>query len=71
MIGVEAIDAAEVPTALVAVTVKVYVEPLVRPETTHVVPDELQIAPPGFAVTVYCVMAAPFSFEANHETVAC
>ncbi len=30
-------DAGEVPPALVAVTVKVYVAPVVRPVTTHVV----------------------------------
>jgi hypothetical protein len=37
---------------LVAVTVKVYDVPLVRPVTMHEVVADVQVAPPGFAVTV-------------------
>ncbi|MFN8629957.1 MAG: hypothetical protein U0838_06420 [Chloroflexota bacterium] len=50
----EASEAAPVPTALVAVTVKVYEAPLVRPDTAHDSGPELQVhvAPPGDAVAV-------------------
>ena len=48
-----AIDAGEVPTLLVAVTVNVYGVPLVSPVTVPVVaPDVDTVAPPGDAVTV-------------------
>ena len=53
-------DADPVPLALVALTVKVYVEPAVRPEVmVQEVPDPVQVAPPGLAVAVYVVMAEP------------
>ena len=46
-------DAAEVPVAFVAVTLSVYVVPLVSPVTTQLVADVVvQVAPPGEAVTV-------------------
>ena len=48
----DAVDAAPVPAALVAVTVKVYGVPLVRPVTTNGLATPLAVAPPGLAVTV-------------------
>jgi hypothetical protein len=54
--GVMAFDGAEaalVPTALVAVTVNVYVVPLVRPVTVQLVaPVVVHVLVPGLAVTV-------------------
>ena len=42
-----------VPSALVALTVKVYAVPLVRPETVQLVaPVVVQVNPPGDDVTV-------------------
>jgi hypothetical protein len=56
----DAADAGPVPMALVAVTVKVYVVPLVRPDTVHVVaPVVVQTLPPGEEVTRYPVMGSP------------
>jgi hypothetical protein len=53
-------EAAEVPTALVAVTLNVYAVPLVRPVTVAAVaPVVVAVCPPGVAVTVYPVMAEP------------
>ena len=62
--GVTALEAPEgalVPCALVAVTVKVYVVPLVRPVTVaDVAPDPtLAVIPPGDEVTVYPVIGDP------------
>ena len=73
--GVTAVDAADagpVPFALVAVTVKVYIVPFVRPVTLHVsAPVVEHDAPPGLAVTVYAVIALPPSDAgASHDTVA-
>ena len=48
-----AADAEEVPTELVAVTVKVYAVPLVRPDTVAKVPLVVAVMPPGLEVTVY------------------
>lgn len=50
----EAALAAEVPAPLVALAVKVYEVPLVRPVTSHEVAGELtvQVAPPGEAATL-------------------
>lgn len=45
----------DVPRALVAVAVKVYVVPFVRPVTVHEVadaPEAVHVRPPGLAVTV-------------------
>jgi hypothetical protein len=53
--GTTAFDAPEeapVPAALVAVTVKVYEVPLVRPVTVQVVPLVAHVRPPGLDVTV-------------------
>jgi hypothetical protein len=53
-------DAALLPAALVAVTVKVYGEPLVRPDTVQLVdPVVVQTKLPGDDVTVYPVTVAP------------
>ena len=58
----EGADAAEIPTALVAVTVNVYALPFVRPETVEPVP--VVVVPPqaghaGDGVIVYPVIAEP------------
>jgi hypothetical protein len=68
----EAADAADVPTALVAVTVNVYAVPLVRPVTVaDVAPVVVIVRPPGAAVTVYPVTAEPPSLAgAVHDTTA-
>ncbi len=54
VIGLEAADAGPVPTALVALTVKVYDVPLVSPVTVIEVHGALQLALklPGFDVAV-------------------
>ena len=48
----EAADAAPVPALLVAVTVKVYAVPLVKPPTTTGEVAPLPVNPPGLEVTV-------------------
>src|SRR3954468_20987713 len=62
------------PMPLVAMIVKVYAVPLVRPETTAFLVVPLAVvteAPPGDAVTVYLSMASPpLSSGASHVTVA-
>lgn len=70
---VEADDAGEVPLALVAFTVKVYVVPFVSVPTVHVSgpDDQAQVLPPVEAVTVYEVMGEPFVVVgAVHDTVS-
>jgi hypothetical protein len=58
--GSECALTAPVPARLDALTVKVYVVPLVSPETTHVnAPVVVQPRPPGDATTEYRVMVAP------------
>src|SRR3990172_1192226 len=54
-----ALEASPVPAALVAVTVKEYGLPLVRPLTVQPRPAVVQVAPPGLAVAVKPVMAEP------------
>ena len=49
----ELVDALEVATPLVAVTVKVYSVPLDNPVTVIGLCDPVAVAPPGEAVTVY------------------
>jgi len=49
--GADAADAGPVPAELVAVTVKVYGVPLVRPSTVQLVVLVLQVRPPGDEVT--------------------
>ena len=63
-------DAALVPSPLVAVTVKVYAVPFVRPDTAigELVPAAVTL--PGFDVTVYPVIGEPFAFEATKDTTA-
>ena len=48
------VPAGEAPRLLVAITLKVYAVPFVRPVTTHEVAGAVavQVAPPGVAVTV-------------------
>jgi hypothetical protein len=67
--ALEALDAAEVPFAFVAVTVKVYEVPLDKPETV------IGLAPvpvnePGDEVAVYVDTAAPPVAPAVYVTVA-
>ena len=75
VVGVTAVlgaDAVEVPELLVAITVKVYAVPLVRPETVAVRgPVVVAVAPPGVAVTVYPVIGEPpLLAGAVHDTWA-
>ncbi|MNU98234.1 hypothetical protein D3C71_883390 [compost metagenome] len=55
----DAADASPVPAALLAVMVKVYATPLVKPVTVTGEPAPVAVTPPGLAVTVYTVMALP------------
>jgi len=67
----EATEATELPTALVATTVKVYAVPLVKPITfmDEVVP--VAVMPLGLDVTVQLVIALPPLFVgATKETLA-
>jgi len=72
--GVTEFDASEdrlVPTEFVAVTVKVYAVPLVRPVTVSEVAVVVAVTPAGDEMTVYSVTALPSSEAgAVHETVA-
>jgi hypothetical protein len=65
----EGVEAAEVPTAFVAVTVNVYAVPFVSPVTVQLVVADVQVRFPGDDVTVYNVIAAPpLVAGADHET---
>jgi hypothetical protein len=68
----DAADAGPVPIALVAVTVKVYVVPFVKPVTVIGLDAPVAVMLPGLEVTVYDVIALP-PFEAGGVklTVAC
>ena len=55
----DATDGAPVPAELVAVTVKVYAVPLVRPVTTQGELAQVPVKPPGLLVAVYAVIVAP------------
>ena len=55
----EAADGAPVPAELVAVTVKVYAVPLVRPATVQGELAQVPVRPPGLLVAVYWVIDAP------------
>jgi hypothetical protein len=60
--GVDAADGGPLPTALVAVTEKVYVTPPVSPVTVALVAEPfgvVTVKPPGFDVTKQLVMAEP------------
>ncbi len=60
-----------VPTAFVAVTVKVYVVPFDRPVTVAEVTLLVAVCPPTFEVKVYIVIAEPpLSAGADHVKVA-
>jgi hypothetical protein len=64
-------DDTPVPIALVAVTVKVYVVPFVRPVMSNEVEVVVAVCPPTLAVTVYSVMAEPpFDAGADQAIVA-
>ena len=52
-------DALLVPTEFVAVTVKVYAVPIVRPLTVAKVPLVVAVILPGEEVTVYCEIGLP------------
>jgi len=54
----DAVDAAETPTALVAVTVNVYAVPFVNPVTVIGLLEPVAVCPPE-DVTIYCVTALP------------
>lgn len=61
-VGVTATDEADaglVPAPLVAVTVNVYAVPFVRSVTVQEVASDVQVCPPGDAVTVYERIALP------------
>jgi hypothetical protein len=60
----DAADAGPVPIALVAVTVKVYVVPFVKPVTVIGLDAPVAVMLPGLEVTVYEVIALP-PFEAG------
>ena len=66
------LDGSDVPTALVAVTLKLYETLFVRPETSHVSAgaSTVQVKFPGVEVTVYDVIALWFSAGLTHVTVA-
>lgn len=67
----EAAEAAPVPTAFVAVTVKVYALPFVRPVTVSGLDAPVAVLPSGLEVTVYKVIALPpFDAGAVKLTVA-
>lgn len=69
---VDAVDAEEVPAALVAVTVNVYAVPATNPvETSQVVAGAktVQVNPPGEDVTVYEVIGDPLSAGLVQPTV--
>ena len=55
----DALEALPVPMLFVAVTVKVYAVPLVRPVTVIGEDAPVAVRPPGEAVTVYPVIADP------------
>ena len=59
VIAFDATDAEDVPIALVAVTVKVYSTPLVKPVTTIGDSDPVAVIFPGEDVTVYRVIDEP------------
>jgi hypothetical protein len=68
VIELDAADAADVPLAFVAVTVKVYEVDELRPEIV-IGEDPVPVAPPGLAVAVKVVAVAPIT-DAVYATVA-
>jgi hypothetical protein len=71
--GVAGRDADDVPPPLVAVAVKVYAVPFVRPVMTQLpeVPAMVQVLPPGLEVTVNEVGAPPDPVPWATVTAAC
>ena len=68
----EGAEANPVPETLVAVTVNVYAVPAVRPDVmVQLVVAEVQVEPPGLAVTVYPVMGAPPVAGVLQDTTTC
>ena len=75
--ALEAFDGSDVPIPFVAVTLKVYTTPLIRPFMSHVSVPTLEIQVPAItlpavnAVTVYPLIAEPFVLTgASQDTVA-
>jgi hypothetical protein len=65
-------DAGPVPIALVAVTVKVYAVPLVKPVTVIGLTVPVAVSPPGLEVAVYPVIDPPPLLDgAVNAKVAC
>jgi hypothetical protein len=62
-------EATLVPTALVAVTVKVYVVPFVKPVTVKGEAPPVAVKPPGLDVTVYEVIAEPPSLTGGVNVI--
>ena len=64
-------DGALSPTGFVAMAVKVYDCPTVRPKIEQLVVEVVQVSDPGFEVTVYEVMVTPPSLLGEaHESWA-
>src|SRR4051812_4325877 len=57
--GEDGSDSGPVPMMFVAFTVNVYDVPLLSPVNAVVVALAVTVAPPGLAVTMYCVIGAP------------
>jgi hypothetical protein len=71
LIGADAVDETEVPTAFVAVTLKVYVLPFVRPATVIGELVLVNVSPVSTTVSVYEVIGVPpLSAGAANVTVA-
>jgi hypothetical protein len=70
MIAIDADEAAELPRAFVAMTVKVYEVPAINPVTVNGEDVPVAVRPLGFDVTVYPVIAVPpFAMGAVNGTV--
>lgn len=65
-----ALDALLEPTPFVAVTVNVYVVPLVKPVTVQGLDALEQVLPSGDDVTVNCVIGSPLAPAPDQVTVA-
>jgi hypothetical protein len=61
-------EAGPMPWVFWALTEKRYGLPLVSPDTVQVVAADLQLAPPGAAVTVYVSADLPVKLGADQET---
>jgi hypothetical protein len=56
LIGADAVEESEVPTAFVAVILNVYEEPFVRPVTVIGEPEPVKVCPVSTTVRVYPVI---------------